>query len=86
MSRVIGVNEQGLRIGQYHQRAKLSDAQVEELLDMNADGWGAKRLAKHFNISRSQVRRIVAYAQRVQLSYVWKIVPDEETTVEVKAG
>lgn len=75
MSRVIGVNEQGLRIGQYHQRAKLTDAQVEELLDLRADGWGYKRLAKKFSICKSQVRRIVAYAQRVQLSYVWRVVP-----------
>lgn len=76
MSHLIGVNEKGLRIGQYHQRAKLSDAQVEELIDLRAEGWGYKRLAKHFNIGKAQVRRIVGYAQRVQLSYVWRTVPD----------
>jgi hypothetical protein len=72
---MIGVNERGLRIGQYHQSAKLKDAQVEELLDLRADGWGYKRLAKHFDISKAQVRRIVGYMQRVQLSYVWRALP-----------
>lgn len=76
--RIIGVNENGLRIGQYHQRAKLTDAQVEELLDLRADGWGYRRLAKHFKVCKTHVRRIVEYAQRVQLSYVWRAIPAAE--------
>ena len=64
--RIVGVNERGLRVGQDHQNAKLTDAEIDVLLEFRQRGWGYKRLAKKFEISKAQVRRIVSGAARHQ--------------------
>jgi hypothetical protein len=64
--RVVKVNEAGLRIGEDHHHAKLSDREVELLLLLHVDGWGYRRLAVKFDISRSQARHICKGEQRAQ--------------------
>lgn len=36
--RIVGVNERGLRVGQDHQRARLSDAAVETIRRLHEEG------------------------------------------------
>lgn len=65
--RVIALNEAGYRIGEDHQNAKLSDAQVEAMRDRHEhDGVGYRRLAKEFGCSRTQARWICTYQRRNQ--------------------
>lgn len=63
----VGVNDRGLRIGQYHQRAKLTNTEVRLMLELRADGWGYRRLAGVFECSKRHVRDICAGLKRAQL-------------------
>jgi hypothetical protein len=59
MSRLIGVNEKGHRVGEDHPQAVLTDAEVERLLTLHdEEGWGYSRLAKAFEISKSLAAQI----------------------------
>lgn len=68
MRRVLGVNDVGIRVGQDHQNAKLTDAEVELLLEFREQGLGYKRLALKFEISKAQVRRICSGDARHQIA------------------
>jgi len=74
--RTVAVNDQGLRIGEDHQRAKLTDAQVELMRDMHENqGVGYKRLARIFGVSPSHVRHICQYRKRAQVAKAYRPVP-----------
>lgn len=63
----VGVNERGRRIGEDNPNATLTDHEVDLLLELReTEGWGYRRLAKHFDISKSQARRIVKGQHRGQ--------------------
>jgi hypothetical protein len=64
--RVVRVNEAGLRIGEDHHNAKLTDADVEAMLQLRRDGWGYRRLAAKFECSKRVVRDICAGRRRAQ--------------------
>lgn len=65
-TRLVGVNEGGRRVGDYHPNAKLSDGDVELLLEMHSEGWGYKLLAQKFEITPSAVRHICKGRNRCQ--------------------
>ena len=47
--------------GSANKNAKVNEAQVIMMRRLHAEeGWGYKRLAKHFNLSPSNVRNIIA--------------------------
>ncbi len=62
----VGVNSRGLRVGQYHQRAKLSDADVRSMLTLRAEGFGWRRLAAIFECSKRTVRDICERRKRAE--------------------
>lgn len=64
--RIVGVNDRGLRVGQDHQRAKLTDAAVEMIRRLHEDGLSYRVIAGKFEISAMQVWRICNYRARVQ--------------------
>lgn len=67
MARLISVNERGLRVGQDHQRARLTDRDIELLLDLHENhGWGCKRLAAKFEICHQHAARICKGKRRGQ--------------------
>lgn len=72
--RMVGLNEQGRRVGDSHHNAKLTDAEVELMLAMHADGWGYRRLAAKFEVSKSLVRYICKGRWRGQVATVWRRV------------
>ena len=72
--RMVAVNDLGLRIGEDHPRAKLTDADVERLLALRSEGYGYKRLARIFEISPSQARNIVKGSQRGQAAMGYRAV------------
>lgn len=51
-------------MGESHPHAKLTDAQVEQMRDMNEEGIGYRKLAKLFNVSRPTVQSICNYRRR----------------------
>lgn len=76
MARItVGVNEKGVRVGEDHQRATLTDHDVELMRQLHEqDGIGYKRLAKMFEVSVRNVRDIVNYKRRVTAPTAWKTV------------
>lgn len=68
------MNENGRRVGDYHPNAKLSDGDVELLLEMHSEGWGYKLLAQKFEVTPSAVRYICKGRNRSQRPERWKKV------------
>lgn len=65
--RMVGVNERGLRVGEDHGRAKLTDHEVEMMRRLHEDEKvGYRRLCKMFEVSKNTVRRICNYQVRCQ--------------------
>lgn len=50
--------------GQDHHRAVLTDAEVDTMRDLREEGWSLGQLALKFEVSKSQVARIVRCLQR----------------------
>lgn len=76
MTRItVGVNEKGVRVGEDHQRATLTDHDVELMRQLREEeGIGYKRLAQMFDTSVRNVRDIVNYKRRVTTPTGWKTV------------
>jgi hypothetical protein len=51
--------------GEEHPQAKLTEADVQHIREMHAEGWGYRRLAKKFEVSKSLIERIVKHLARV---------------------
>lgn len=66
MTRLVGVNDQGFRVGQDHQRAKLSDRNVDQVLELFADGVQQRVIAEKMEVSLSLVKKICQRIRRVQ--------------------
>lgn len=74
--RVVKVNERGRRIGEDHQRAVLTDHDVDLMIAIReAEGWGWRRLAKAFGVSKSQARRICLGLRRAHVCAGHRVVP-----------
>jgi hypothetical protein len=64
--RMLAVNEKGYRLGEDHHRAKLSNHEVDLLLQLADEGMSERQLAEKFEISRRAVRRYKAGTLRCQ--------------------
>lgn len=73
MKKMIGVNERGLRVGQDHQRAKLSDAAVELIRRLHEEGMSYRVIAIKFDIAKSTVQDICTYRRRAQRAVKWRV-------------
>lgn len=72
--RALAVNDIGRRVGDSHHNAKLTDAEVDLLLSLHAEGWGYRRLAAKFEISKSLARKICKGTVRNQVATAWRLV------------
>jgi Mor family transcriptional regulator len=70
----IATNENGRSIGEDHHRAKLTNGDVDMLLALRDEGWSYGRLARKFEVSKSQVRNIVKGYKRCQCTAGHKVV------------
>ena len=69
------VNDEGRRIGEGHPRARYTDATVEEILRLNADGVSSQSVAVVLGMPPSTVRSIVngqARRQEPTVMEKWK--------------
>lgn len=62
--RVVGVNERGIRVGQWHQRAILTDADIDRMLQLRDQGFGWKKLAAIFECSARHCRDVCSGKKR----------------------
>ena len=67
----VPVNERGLRIGEGHHSSVLTDNEVQVMLELRDEGWGYKRLARHFDVARTTVRNICSGKHRHQTPDRW---------------
>lgn len=70
---IIALNEAGYRIGPSHHNARIPQEIVDRMRDLHEDeGYGYRRLARLFNLSRSVVQKICNYERRAQTPDKWK--------------
>jgi hypothetical protein len=75
--RLVATNDRGMRIGQYHQRAKYPDEMVDRARELHEDqGLGYGRIAKLLKVSKSLIRDWCRYSRRAQSYVSWKKVKD----------
>ena len=76
MQKTVAVNDAGLRIGEDHPNAKLTDAEVERIRSLHEDdGLSYSTLAEKFEISKGAVAKICRYERRGQFVADFKAVP-----------
>lgn len=80
MQKTVAVNDAGLRIGEDHPNAKLTDAEVELIRQLHEEGVSYETLARKFEVSKWAVGRICRYERRAQTPATFKKVhvPDDE--------
>ena len=69
MKVLIGYNERGRRIGQFHERAKLTDADVETiraLREADPAFWSFSKLALKFDVTKRHIKRLCDYEDRAE--------------------
>lgn len=77
MQRTVAINDAGLRIGEEHPNAKLTDAEVEIIRQLHEeDGLSYKSLAEKFEISKGAVAKICRYERRAQYPVKWKEIQE----------
>lgn len=72
MKRVIERNERGLRVGESHHNAELSNHEVEEIRKLHESGMSYPRIADKFEISKSSVGKYCRYERRGQTPAIRK--------------
>jgi len=76
MQKTVAVNEAGLRIGEDHPNAKLTDAEAERIRSLHEDcGMSYKTIAEKYEISKGAVAKICRYERRGQFVVDFKAVP-----------
>ena len=65
MQKTVAVNEFGLRVGEDHPNAKLTDREIELIRDMHeVNGMSYLELAKRFEVSKGSIAKICRYERR----------------------
>lgn len=72
--RTVAVNDKGVRIGDSHPRAKLTNKEIDRLLLLRDQGWSYLQLARVFDISKSGARMICKALRRCQVPARYKLV------------
>lgn len=74
MKMLVGVNEKGLRVGEDHPNARLTNAELELFWALRDEGWSYGRLAAKFEISKSGARKICRGQNRCQVAVSYRTV------------
>lgn len=70
--RRIAVNERGMRIGESHPGAVLTDHEVDLLLELRDEGYSYSWLASKFEVSKGTVAKICTGQRRCQHAAAWR--------------
>lgn len=65
-NRMLAVNERGLRIGESHPRAVLTDHEVGMLMELREEGYSYAKLAEMFEVHKGTVAKILSGQRRCQ--------------------
>lgn len=71
----VAVDELGLRIGETHPNAKLTDAEVDQIRDLREIArWGYSDLAAAYGVPKSTIHMICTYKRRASTIARWKVL------------
>lgn len=70
----IALNERGRRIGDSHPRAKLTDREVELVLQLRAQGWTYDAIRVKLGVSKSCIAQICRGEKRNHTAVAFKTV------------
>ncbi|MDP2826501.1 MAG: hypothetical protein Q8O52_27930 [Sulfuritalea sp.] len=70
----VACNDAGLRIGESHQNAKLTNREVDTIRDLHESGVGYRRLAAMFEVGKTTIRLIVKCERRAQIATRFRAV------------
>lgn len=74
MKKIVSVNDRGYRVGEGHQNALLTDAEVEVVRRLHDEGMSYPILAEKFEMSIWAIGRICRFERRAATSYRTKVV------------
>lgn len=74
MKRIVGVNDRGLRVGEDHQGAKLTNHEVEMIRELHAAGMSYTELSVKFEVSKSLIAQICRFERRADIAVRFKVV------------
>jgi hypothetical protein len=77
---MVGVNEAGLRVGQDHPKAVLTDREVELARQLHAQGWTYPAISEKLEVSRWSIGRICRHERRNQVVARIKPIHDDTET------
>lgn len=70
----VAINEDGLRIGEDHPNAKLTDSEVDLVRRLREEGLTYSQLADKFEVSKWTIGRICRYERRAQVPVGYRTV------------
>lgn len=74
-----GIDEKGNRLGEAHQRAKLSDEDVELIRGIYEEGMESMgTLAKVFNVGKTTIADIIGFRRRATTPTGYKTIAENE--------
>ena len=76
--RIVKVNDRGLRIGEDHQHARHTDAEIELARQLHAEGMSYKKLAEKFEVSKSTIADWIKFRRRGQHPSDWRRIDVSE--------
>ena len=79
MKKVVAINDRGLRLGEDHQNATLTNCEVEMIRELHREGLSYKTLATKFDVSKSTIAMICRYERRGDTATTWKTVHVADT-------
>lgn len=68
----VAVNDQGYRIGEDHPNAKLTNHEVDLILDLRDQCMSYRQIADKMEVSKSLIRDICKGRKRCQSAWRWK--------------
>lgn len=71
---LVAVNDRGIRIGEDHQRAKLTNASVELIRQLREDGMSFGLIAQKFEVGKATVYDICTFRRRAQVPARWRSI------------
>lgn len=72
--RTLALNTKGFRVGEDHQRAKLTDHEVDLIRSLHREGLTYKTIAEKFEISARMVGAICRYERRAEVVTAYKSI------------
>lgn len=72
-TKLVGVDQNGNRVGEDHGKAKLTDHDIDLIRELHEEhGLGYRTLARKFETSKSTIRDICKYRRRFAVAVAWK--------------